>query len=116
MDIVKETPLEGIKKPKKQKTKKEAEAEPEEVVKEGRTLTKAEIKAEKKKEKKKEKLAAKKKQGEARKASQAEFKEGLTAPKETKKTKQDVVEADVEEVGGPQQSAARMRPAAGPAR
>jgi hypothetical protein len=97
MDIVKETPLEGIKKPKKQKTKKGAEAEPEEVVKEGRTLTKAEIKAEKKKEKKKEKLAAKKKQGEARKASQAEFKEGLTAPKETKKTKQDVVEDDVEE-------------------
>jgi hypothetical protein len=94
MDIVKETPLEGIKKPKKQKTKKDTEVEPEEVVKEGRTLTKAEIKAERKKEKKKEKAAAKKNKEEARKASQAEFKEGLTAPKEPKKPKQDDVEED----------------------
>jgi hypothetical protein len=94
MDIVKETPLEGIKKAKKQKTKKDAEAEPEEVVKEGRTLTKAEIKAQQKKEKKKEKAAAKKNKEEARKAAQAEFKEGLTEPKETKKAKQDEAEDD----------------------
>lgn len=97
MDIVKEMPLEGIKKAKKQKTKKDAETEPEEIIKEGRTLTKAEIKAEKKKEKKKEKQAQKKNKEDARKASQAEFKEGLTAPKETKKAKQVEVEQDDEE-------------------
>ncbi|KAF9696712.1 hypothetical protein EKO04_005573 [Ascochyta lentis] len=97
MDIVKETPLEGIKKAKKQKTKKDAEAEPAEIVREGRTLTKAEIKAEKKKEKKKEKQTQKKNKDEARKASQAEFKEGLTAPKETKKPKQVDVDVDEEE-------------------
>lgn len=97
MDIVKEMPLEGIKKAKKQKTKKDAETEPEEIIKEGRTLTKAEIKAEKKKEKKKEKQAQKKNKEDARKASQAEFKEGLTAPKETKKAKQVEVEEDDEE-------------------
>lgn len=90
-------PLEGIKKAKKQKTKKDAETEPEEIIKEGRTLTKAEIKAEKKKEKKKEKQAQKKNKEDARKASQAEFKEGLTAPKETKKAKQVEVEEDDEE-------------------
>ncbi|KAJ4320558.1 hypothetical protein N0V94_003316 [Neodidymelliopsis sp. IMI 364377] len=95
MDIVKETPLEGIKnKTKKQKTKKDVDAEPEEVIKEGRTLTKAEIKAEKKKEKKKEKQAQKKNKEDARKASQAEFKEALTAPKQQK---QDDVEEDDDE-------------------
>ncbi|KAJ4992609.1 60s ribosome biogenesis protein rrp14 [Stagonosporopsis vannaccii] len=97
MDIVKETPLEGIKKPKKQKTKKDADTEPEEVIKEGRTLTKAEIKAEKKKEKKKEKLAAKKQQEEKRKTSQAEFKEGLTAPKEAKKEANKPQQEDIED-------------------
>ncbi|KAJ4383342.1 hypothetical protein N0V86_001389 [Didymella sp. IMI 355093] len=95
MDIVRETPLEGIKKAKKQKTKKEVETEPEEIVKEGRTLTKAEIKAQQKKERKKEKAAAKKNKDDARKTAQAEFKEGLTAPKETKKAKQ--VEAEEDE-------------------
>lgn len=94
MDIVKETPLEGIKKPKKQKTNKDVAAEPEEVVKEGRALTKAEVKAEKKKEKKKEKAAQKKKKEEARKTSQAEFKEGLTAPKETKDSEQNDIDED----------------------
>ncbi|KAH6643943.1 surfeit locus protein 6-domain-containing protein [Boeremia exigua] len=97
MDIVKETPLEGIKKLKKQKTKNDADTAPEEVVKEGRTLTKAEVKAEKKKEKKKEKQATKKQQEEKRKASQAEFKEGLTAPKETKKPQSKTVDEDEDE-------------------
>ncbi|KAF1916098.1 surfeit locus protein 6-domain-containing protein [Ampelomyces quisqualis] len=88
MDIVKEKPLEGIKKAKKQKTKA-AEVAPEESAEDvgdplplSKAEQKAEAKAAKRREKKKVKQQKSKQKADTKKAQGAAFSKGLTKPTE----------------------------------